>query len=61
MGWTQFGYRYAIDFYPFLTLLTIKGVTKTGLRWHHWLLLFIGILVNAWGVIFINKLGFVGW
>ena len=60
-GWTQFGYRYAIDFYPFLTLLTIKGVTKTGLRWHHWLLLFIGILVNAWGVIFINKLGFVGW
>ncbi len=60
-GWTQFGYRYAIDFYPFLTLLTIKGVAKTGLKWHHWLLLSISILVNFWGVIFINKFGFVGW
>ena len=58
-GWTQFGYRYAIDFYPFLTLLTIKGTIKTGLKWHHWLLLIIGIVVNLWGVIWINKFGWV--
>lgn len=59
-GFTQFGYRFAVDFYPFLILLTIKGVNKTGLKWHHWLLLVLGIIVNLWGVIFINKFGWVG-
>ena len=58
-GFAQFGYRFAVDFYPFLIFLTIKGVAKTGLRWHHWVLLGLSILVNLWGVIFINKLGFV--
>lgn len=58
-GWTQFGYRYAVDFYPFLTLLTIKGVNKTGLKWCHWLLLIFGVVVNLWGVIWINKFGWV--
>lgn len=60
-GFTQFGYRYAVDFYPFLILLTIKGVTNTGLKWHHWLLLLISIIVNTWGVIFINKFGWVSY
>jgi len=59
-GWTQFGYRYAVDFYPFLMFLTIKGVGKK-LAWHHWLLLFLGIIVNLWGVLWINKFGWVGW
>ena len=58
-GFTQFGYRYAVDFYPFLTLLTIKGVARTGLKWHHWLLLILSIAVNLWGVIWINKFGWV--
>ena len=59
-GFAQFGYRFAVDFYPVLIFLTIKGVAKKKLRWHHWLLLLIGVLVNAWGVIFINKFGLVG-
>lgn len=58
-GFTQFGYRFAVDFYPFLLLLIIKSLAKTGLKWHHWALLFISVLVNLWGVIFINKLGLV--
>ncbi|MEK7550597.1 MAG: hypothetical protein AAB535_02330 [Patescibacteria group bacterium] len=58
-GWTQFGYRYAVDFYPFLTLLTIKGIEKVGLKKYHWILLFIGVVVNLWGVIWINKFGWV--
>lgn len=58
-GFAQFGYRFAVDFYPILIFLTIKGVIKTGLKWHHWLLLFISIAVNLWGVIWINKLGIV--
>lgn len=58
-GFTQFGYRYAMDFYPFLILLVIKSVTQTGLKWHHWLLLAMGIVVNLWGVLWINKFGWV--
>lgn len=58
-GFAQFGYRFAVDFYPFLIYLTILGVAKTGLRWHHWGLLIIGIIVNLWGVLWINKFGWV--
>lgn len=58
-GWTQFGYRYAVDFYPLLTLLTIKGINTTGLKKYHWVLLFIGVAVNLWGVLWINKFGYV--
>ena len=60
-GFAQFGYRFAVDFYPFLILLTIKGVAKTGLKWHHWLLLIMGVIVNLWGVLWINKFGWVGY
>ncbi|KKU10115.1 MAG: hypothetical protein UX13_C0020G0007, partial [Candidatus Woesebacteria bacterium GW2011_GWB1_45_5] len=58
-GWAQFGYRFAVDFYPFLVLLTIKAAAGSGLKWHHWLLLAIGIIVNLWGVLWINKFGWV--
>ncbi len=58
-GFAQFGYRFAVDFYPFLIFLTIKGVAKTKLKPIHWILLFLGILVNFWGVIWINKFGWV--
>lgn len=59
VGFTQFGYRFAVDFYPFLIFLTIKGVSKGKLKWHHYLLLAISILVNFWGVMFINKFSWV--
>lgn len=58
-GFAQFGYRFAVDFYPILIFLVIKAVSNKGLKWHHWVLLFIGVVVNFWGVTFINKLGFV--
>jgi hypothetical protein len=59
-GWSQFGYRFAVDFYPLLFLLVIKGIIKTnGPKWHHWLLLLISILVNVWGVVWINFFGWV--
>ena len=59
-GFTQFGYRFAVDFYPILIFLTIKSVVKTGLKWHHLVLLFISVIVNLWGVLWINKFGWVG-
>lgn len=58
-GWAQFGYRFAVDFYPFLIFLVIKYLEKNNLKWHHWFLLFISILVNLWGVLWINKFGWV--
>ncbi len=57
-GFAQFGYRFAANFYPFLIFLTLKGIERTGLKWHHWTLLTISVLVNLWGVVLINKLGF---
>lgn len=60
-GFTQFGYRYAVDFYPFLFLLTIKGTVKTKLKKIHWILLFISIMVNLWGVLWINKFQWVSY
>lgn len=61
-GFTQFGYRFAVDFYPFLMFLTIKGVARMkGPRWYHWLLLLIGVAVNLWGVLWINKFGWVSY
>lgn len=58
-GWAQFGYRFAVDFYPFLIFIIIKTLEKSNLKWHHWLLLFISIFVNLWGVLWINKFGWV--
>jgi hypothetical protein len=58
-GFTQFGYRFAVDFYPFLIFLTIKGASKSTLKWHHLVLLIISVIVNLWGVVFINKFNWV--
>lgn len=56
-GFTQFGYRFATDFYPILLFLTIKGVSNlSGPKLYHWLFLIFGIVVNLWGVLFLNIL-----
>ncbi len=56
-GFAQFGYRFAVDFYPILLFLTIKGTSKTTLAWHHWTLLFISVLVNFWGIVSLHLFG----
>jgi hypothetical protein len=59
-GFSQFGYRFAVDFYPFLTYLTISGIANlNGPKWYHWLLLIVGILINTWGVLWINKFNWI--
>jgi len=52
-GW-GFGYRYAMDFYPFLFILTVRGM-GSNLKWYHKLLIVLGGVVNLWGVVAINK------
>lgn len=59
-GFAQFGYRFAVDFYPLLFLLLINYFTKNKILRFHWLLLIFGIIVNLWGVLCINKFGLVG-
>ncbi|MFB0522952.1 MAG: hypothetical protein ACETV1_04215 [Candidatus Bathyarchaeia archaeon] len=54
-GW-GFGYRYAMDFYPFLYVLTVKGMGER-IRWHHEALVLLSIAANLWGVVCINKFG----
>jgi hypothetical protein len=60
VGFSQFGYRFAMDFTPFLILLTAIGI-KQKLKWYHQFLIITGIIINFWGVLWINKFGWVGW
>lgn len=54
-GWAQFGYRFALDFIPYLWLLVVIAVPK--LRWYHAVLIGASVLVNLWGVLWVEKLG----
>ena len=58
-GFAQFGYRFAVDFYPLILFLVVEAISKRKTTWHHWLLLSLSILVNLWGVVWINKFGWV--
>ncbi len=57
-GW-GFGFRYAVDFYPFLFLLTLKGFGKE-LRWYHKALVIVGVLVNLVGTVAVNQYHLIG-
>jgi hypothetical protein len=52
-GWAQFGYRYSLDFLPFVFLLVVLAVPR--LRGYHLPLIAASVLVNAWGVLWILK------
>jgi hypothetical protein len=59
-GWVQFGYRFALDFMPFLLILTAFGfddnASPTGRRMQV-LLVAIAILAGFWGRYWANQLG----
>ena len=48
-GWVQFGYRFLLDFLPFLLVLTALGFQKGSLKVKVMLVLF-SITVNFWGI-----------
>jgi hypothetical protein len=48
-GGAQFGFRYAQDLYPFLLLLTVRGLGG-GISFEAWIAIAIGALVNLWGM-----------
>ena len=47
---------FAVDFYSFLLLLTVIGIGDER-KWHHKILITIGIFVNLWGVLIIQRFG----
>jgi hypothetical protein len=57
-GW-GFGYRYALDFYPFLFVLTLKGFRQK-LRWYHKALIIAGVVVNLVGTVAVNQYHLIG-
>lgn len=48
VGYDQFGYRYAMDFYPFLFILTALGINS---RWNSFAktLIVVSVFVSVWG------------
>lgn len=55
-GMEQFGYRLAVDFYPLLFFLTIRGM-RPPLRGVHKAAIVLSILANLWGVVWTR----MGW
>ena len=49
-GFSQFGYRFSLDFMPFLFLLTARAMGDE-LKWHHKSLIGLSVLVNMAGVL----------
>ena len=49
-GGAQFGFRYAQDLYPFLLLLTIRGLDGW-ISTEAWIAIVIGFVVNFWGMV----------
>jgi 4-amino-4-deoxy-L-arabinose transferase-like glycosyltransferase len=58
VGFTQFGYRFSLDFTPFLMLLVAKGM-RENLGWEEKVLIILSVLVNLWGVVSIIGFNFV--
>lgn len=52
-GFTQFGFRFALDYHPFLVILIVAGLQK---KYYivALILLVLSILVNLWGMILIT-------
>lgn len=58
VGFTQFGYRFSLDFTPFLMILTAQGMTEN-LTWKEKAVIILSFLVNLWGVVCIIGFNFV--
>ena len=58
VGFTQFGYRFSLDFTPFLILLAAKGMREK-IGWSEKSLIILSLLVNLWGVVSIIEFNFV--
>lgn len=60
VGYSQFGYRFAQDFMPFLLILLAVAIGSKP-RWYVYVLIGLSILVNLWGVVMLNHYNLYGW
>jgi hypothetical protein len=49
-GWWQFGYRYAVDAFPFVIVLCAMAAARHGIGWGWRALILFGVAVNLYGV-----------
>jgi hypothetical protein len=49
-GWWQFGYRYALDAFPFVMALCAMAAARHGISWGWRALILFGVAVNLYGV-----------
>ena len=49
-GWWQFGYRYALDAFPFVMALCAMAAARHGISWRWRALILFGVAVNLIGV-----------
>jgi hypothetical protein len=49
-GWWQFGYRYALDAFPFVMALCAMAAARRGIGWGWRALIVFGVIVNLYGV-----------
>ena len=49
-GWWQFGYRYALDAFPFVMALCAMAAARHGIGWGWRALILFGVVVNLYGV-----------
>ena len=54
-GFTQFGFRFALDYLPFLIILIALGM-RDRIRWYAVLLFLMSLIVNGWGIYVLNFL-----
>ncbi|MFA5374738.1 MAG: hypothetical protein WC455_03155 [Dehalococcoidia bacterium] len=55
-GWVQFGYRYSLDFIPFILILIVAGMGKT-INKKMIALIVMSVAVNLWGTLWSVHLG----
>jgi hypothetical protein len=49
-GWWQFGYRYALDAFPFVMALCAMAAARHGIGWGWRAIILFGVAVNLYGV-----------
>ena len=49
-GWYQFGYRFALDFFPFALLLVALGM-RARPGWWEKILIVLSVVINIWGFV----------
>ncbi len=49
-GWWQYGYRYALDAYPFVLALCAMAAARHGISWRWRAVILFGVAVNLYGV-----------